>query len=223
MLISSKTSKLSLSLPAALALLLLAGGVVLSGCQPSAAAATMRGKELFATCASCHGPQGEGRFEFGAPSIAGRSAASIQAALQEYRRGFRGNQFDDVEGMRMRPMALALATDEDVKAVADYNASLRPVKSPTRLDGDPKAGAAVYSDCATCHGPAGAGDEASNMPRLSGLEDWYIVGQLKKFKSGIRGFNPKDDLGPIMRQAAEALPDEKAMRDVAAYIATLQP
>ncbi len=221
MLIPGKISKLCL--PAALALLALAGGVALSGCQWSYAAVAPRGKELFSTCASCHGPQGEGHFEFGAPSIAGRSAASIEAALQEFRRGFRGNQFNDVEGMRMRPMALTLATDEDVKAVAAFVASLRPVRAASRLGGDPKAGAAIYSDCATCHGPAGAGDEANNMPRLAGLEDWYIAGQLKKFKSGIRGFNPKDDLGSIMRPVAESLADEKAMRDVAAYIATLQP
>jgi cytochrome c oxidase subunit II len=217
MLIPFKISKLCL--PVALALV---GGVVLSGCQRSAAAASTRGKELFGSCASCHGTQGEGRFEYAAPSIAGRSAASIEAELQEFRNGFRGNQFDDVEGMRMRPMALGLATDEDVKEVAQYAASLRPVKPPARLEGDAKAGAAIYSDCASCHGPDGAGNEASNMPRLTGLEDWYIAGQLKKFKSGIRGFNPKDDQGAIMRPAAEALADEKAMHDVAAYIVTLQ-
>jgi len=205
------------------ALLALICGAVLSGCQRSAASATTRAQEIFTTCAACHGPHGEGRFELGAPSIAGRSARSIEAELQEFRSGLRGAHFDDHQGMRMRPMALSLATDQDVKVVASYAASLPPVKHSPRLDGDRKAGEALYASCGSCHGPIGAGDEENGMPRLAGIEDWYIALQLKKFKSGIRGYSPSDDLGSVMRGATDPLADDKAMQDVAAYIATLQP
>jgi cytochrome c oxidase subunit 2 len=222
MLMPRKIPKIEYCCAAGLALVVLVSAGALSGCQQSAAADATRGKELFRTCSSCHGPDGGGNFELGAPSIAGRSAPSIEAELQEFRSGFRGNQFDDREGMRMRPMALSLATDQDVKAVAGYISSLPPVRHPSRLDGDPKAGEALFNDCSTCHGPDGAGDEESGIPRLAGLEDWYVARQLKKFKGGIRGFNPKDDLCSIMQPAAEPLADDKAMRDVAAYIATLQ-
>jgi cytochrome c oxidase subunit II len=223
MLTPSKIPNIGYWRVAGLTLVALVSAAAFSGCQQSPAAVTTRGGELFSTCASCHGSQGEGSYELSAPSIAGRSAQSIEAALQEFRNGFRGNHFDDHEGMRMRPMALSLDTNQDVKAVAEYIASLPPVHHSPRLDGDPKAGEDLYTGCSTCHGPDGAGDEENGIPRLAGLEDWYVARQLKKFQGGIRGFNPKDDLGPLMQAGAAPLGDDKAIQDVAAYIATLKP
>ena len=87
--------------------------------------------------------------------------------------------------------------------------------------GDPERGKSLYATCGACHGQQAEGMQALNAPALSGLEPWYIVRQLKNFKNGIRGTNPKDTYGMQMAPMAQILPDEQAMEDVAAYIQTL--
>ncbi len=68
----------------------------------------MRGQELFQNCVPCHQADGSGNPEIGAPNIAGMKAWYVQAQLQKFRAGTRGMHFSDVEGMRMRPMAVSL-------------------------------------------------------------------------------------------------------------------
>ena len=41
-----------------------------------------------------------------------------------------------------------------------------------------------------------------------------------KFKNGIRGSGNGDQSGKLMQLSAQVLPDEQAMKDVAAYIHT---
>jgi len=88
-------------------------------------------------------------------------------------------------------------------------------------EGDPARGKSWYATCGACHGLKSEGMSALNAPALNGLESWYIVRQLKNFKQGIRGSDPKDTYGNQMAQMAQTLPDEQAMEDVAAYIQTL--
>ncbi len=82
--------------------------------------------------------------------------------------GARGAQFNDMEGMRMRPMAMSLPSEEDVKAVAHYVGSMTPVRHAATLPGDPKAGAALYATCSSCHGDKGAGNPDLKAPRIGG-------------------------------------------------------
>lgn len=87
--------------------------------------------------------------------------------------------------------------------------------------GDPERGKTLYGTCGACHGANAEGMQALNAPALYGLEEWYIVRQLKNFKNGIRGTDPRDVYGMQMAPMAQILPDEQAMEDVAAYIVTL--
>jgi cytochrome c oxidase subunit II len=89
-------------------------------------------------------------------------------------------------------------------------------------EGDPTKGKSIYTACVACHGQNGEGIQATNSPRLSGLRESYLVSQLQKFRSGIRGANSKDIYGQQMAPLAKALPDEQAMLDVAAFIGTLE-
>ena len=88
--------------------------------------------------------------------------------------------------------------------------------------GNAEAGAAQAATCAACHGQKGEGNLAMNAPAIAGQEDWYLLRQLKAFKSGIRGTHPKDVYGTQMRPMAMMLADEQAMKDVIAYIMTLK-
>ncbi|WP_157218109.1 c-type cytochrome [Flavisphingomonas formosensis] len=81
-------------------------------------------------------------------------------------------------------------------------------------------GKAWYTTCAGCHGNAGEGFRGMNAPRLAGQSPDYLTRQLVHFRSGVRG-GAADFYGVAMNGRAKALPDEQAVHDVVAYIATL--
>ncbi len=204
-------------------LLLLAAGLNLSGCRTGTADAATRGQEVFATCVPCHNTDGSGNPEVGAPNIAGMKAWYVERELEKFRTGVRGMQFSDIEGMRMRPMALSLPSEDDVKAVAHYVETMPRLPHKSSLPGDPKAGATLYATCAACHGDNGAGNQDLGAPPIAGTDDWYLATELRKFKSGVRGANPKDREGRLMRPMARTLADDDAVRNVVAYVETLKP
>ena len=157
-----------------------------------------------------------------APAIAGLPQWYLEEQLQKFRNGGRGRHFDDLTGMQMRPMALSLANDAEIVTISMYVASLPVAKPSPRLhDGDPNRGKTFYAPCVACHGPEAAGMQALKAPPLSHGSDWYLLRSLQKFKAGIRGTAPNDTTGALMRPMAQTLPDEQAMKDVVAYIATL--
>jgi cytochrome c553 len=185
---------------------------------------TARGHQLFALCAQCHGEHAEGSAETLAPAIAGLPAWFVTNQLQKFRAGGRGTHFDDISGMRMRPMSMWLRSEEDVANVAAYVATLpRANPAPALEGGNAETGKTKYAACQACHGPNGEGNQALNAPPLSGGSDWYLLTSLQKFKAGVRGTNPKDTTGMLMRPMSMTLADEQAMLDVLAYIGTLKP
>ena len=88
-------------------------------------------------------------------------------------------------------------------------------------EGDVEQGKTLFAICVACHGANAEGNQTLNAPRNAGQDEWYVVRQLKNFKEGIRGADPKDIFGAQMRPMALVLADDEAVADVAAYIATL--
>ena len=88
--------------------------------------------------------------------------------------------------------------------------------------GDAIAGKANYATCAACHGASGEGNQAMNAPRLAGLPAWYITRQIHHYKQGIRGAHEKDEFGKQMAPMANMLADDTALRNVTAYIESLE-
>jgi cytochrome c553 len=179
--------------------------------------------ESFHLCQQCHGEQALGNQAVNAPSIAGLPQWYVEAQLKKFKAGGRGTHFDDLTGMQMRPMAMSLASDEEIKLIANYVAQLAPKKPvPTLTGGDPNKGKAHFAVCVACHQADGAGNEALKAPPLTHANDWYMVNSLKKFRAGIRGTNPLDVSGAGMRPMSLTLTDDQAVLDVVAYIVTLQ-
>jgi len=188
---------------------------------PAHAETSASGEELFQLCANCHGPDGGGDQLFLAPAIAGTEQWYIEAQLRKFRSGVRGNHPDDVGGMRMRPMSLALPQDDDVTEVARYVASMPRVQpAPTLTGGDATRGATVYAPCIACHGIKGEGNQALNAPSQIGQSDWYQLKQIQNFKAGTRAGSPLDTTGMLMRPMALTLSEQDAL-DVVAYMQTL--
>lgn len=203
----------------AFGLLAMAAACQASG--PEALDEVSQGKRLYANCVSCHMADGSGDEKIGAPAISGLPQWYVEAQLWKFRSAQRGSHFDDITGMKMRPMSLALPGEKDVTAVSAYIAQMSPVRNAKAVEGDATRGAALYATCTACHGANGAGLEALRAPPLVGQDGWYMVAQLQKFKAGIRGVNPADASGATMRPMAAVLTDEQAMRDVVAHIQTL--
>jgi len=181
-----------------------------------------RGQELFSLCAHCHGAQGQGSPLALAPSIGGLEPWYVVKQLQNFKDGVRAMHFDDLAGMRMRPMARWLKTPEDMSSVAAYVASLAPVPIEiTLVGGDPARGAALYATCSGCHGLKGEGVEPVGAPSLRHTSDWYQRTQIKNYQQGIRGSDPRDVGGAAMRAMSMLLADDQAIKDVLAHIATL--
>lgn len=180
-----------------------------------------RGRQVFQLCSSCHGASGGGNRLYNAPVIAGLPQWYLENQLTKFRKGMRGFRGEDITGLQMRPMARALTTDADVKSVAAYVASLKPVMPPATMKGDATRGQAAYVTCLACHGDKGQGNQAIGSPALTNQADWYLAAQLVKFRQGLRGTHPADTTGAQMRPMAMTLPGDQAIEDVVAYIRTL--
>ena len=180
-----------------------------------------RGAELFETCAPCHGDAGVGKVDIAAPAIAGLPQWYVEDQLRGFQNEYRGDHADDLPGLRMRPMAVSLTREGDVESVAQYVASLDPVYPQSTLHGNAGAGAASYVVCVACHGEDGLGNRDLHAPPIVQLDDWYLLTQLRNFKSGARGARTDDIWGQTMRVNSLALTDE-GMQDVIAYVQTLR-
>jgi cytochrome c oxidase subunit 2 len=203
--------------------LCLAAGLVAWTVAPATAAGDVeRGEELFhQLCSQCHGSEGEGFRLALAPSIAGLPEWYVQRQLDGFRAGHRGRHFDDISGMRMRPMARVLEA-EDVAHTAAFVASMPIAHPEPELEGgDATKGQALYAPCIACHGLDGTGNQALGSPPINHQNDWYLLTQLQHFKAGVRGTAPGDMQGALMRPMSMTLADEQAMKDVIAFIMTL--
>jgi len=79
-----------------------------------------RGKSLFATCAACHGPSGQGSKVLNAPRLAGQSDWYLARQLENYRSGVRGFAAADTAGQQMRAAATVLTDKQDIIDVVTF-------------------------------------------------------------------------------------------------------
>jgi cytochrome c oxidase subunit 2 len=175
----------------------------------------------FVYCTVCHGVQMKGNPIIEAPRLSGMDTYYIERQLRSFSNGWRGTHGNDIAGMEMRPMA-AILSDKEIVAAARYVNAVGSELPPITIRGDAGRGEALYAPCAACHGPEAEGVETLGGPPLAGLNDWYLVTQLRHFKDGTRGSHAEDTYGRQMRGAAATLADDAAIQDVVSYINTLQ-
>jgi len=180
-------------------------------------------QQLYDGCVQCHGENGEGKRDVGSPAIAGLPYWYTKRQLRNFQKGYRGWHAKDLAGKRMVPMSKALKTDQDLDLVAAYVASMPPVNpEPVLEGGNAKTGKAYFAACVQCHGANARGVLDEFGPPLVGANDWYLLTQLQNFKAGYRGTAEGDVIGAKMRPFSMTLPNEQAMKDVIAYIGSLQ-
>ncbi len=190
-----------------------------AGCSGHSEAS--RGAAAYTYCVSCHGEEGEGNVAVGAPAIAGLDHEYVATQLMNFKKAIRGAHPKDINGMKMKPMALVLENDADIPAVAAYVGRLRPLTPAPTVKGDAAKGKVLYATCAACHQADASGSKPLKAPSLRNTHDWYLLTQIRNFKAGIRGSNPADVGGQQMRPMAQTLADDQAMKDVVAYITSI--
>jgi cytochrome c553 len=175
----------------------------------------------FIYCTVCHGVQLMGNSVIKAPRLSGMESWYVENQMRAFKKGWRGKHESDLDGMEMQPMAAALS-DEQIKEVSAFVTATRSDAPPVTINGDAEKGRAHYSTCAACHGVRGEGNIALSSPAMTGLNDWYLVTQIRNFRDGTRGSHTGDTYGMQMRASARLLSDDEAIRDVVSYISTLQ-
>ena len=176
---------------------------------------------IYGHCGECHGNNGLGSQNNTAPKIAGMEEWYIIEQLKKFRQGIRGANSDDLNGKIMAPLSKMLNGD---KAIEDLAAHLSQLKGKTEheLTGNTITGERLYEKlCVSCHGEQGQGNLIFKAPKLTGMNDWYIYGQLRKFKSNVRGTHPQDIGVAQMRAIAKTIPTKQAMKDISVYISTI--
>lgn len=193
----------------ALAALLLVGAAVAGGATSPAgdgvgrtagtAAGTVRSVDAAglytASCASCHGPAGEGTAN--GPSLVGVGAASVDFMLRTGRMPLRD------PGAPMRRGRPAFS-DEEIRALVDYVAAFGGGGGPAIPDvqvsrGDVARGRDLFvTDCAACHGAGASGDSVGGgfvAPPLLGV-DPTILGEAIRTGPGVMPVFDEGQLSP---------------------------
>ncbi len=212
---------------------ILLGGMEVYAADPAPPVVTATkatdGKTIFQTvCAQCHGADGEGKPELKSPSIAGMPSWYVNTQFANLREGRRGHDAADQQSFMMAAIAKALQP-EQIKAVIAHVEQM-PMKVPTGKDREianasAQDGMRLFQErCMECHRYNASGEMAFGSPPLIGRQSWYLEEQLKKFKAGKRGAIKNDVNGAKMVQITNFfVEDEQMLRDVVAYIMTLNP
>ena len=197
-----------------MAILVTAG--LMTSAHVTAAGNADAGKEKSASCAGCHGADGNsavGNF----PKLAGQGSKYLIKQINDIKSGAR--PVVEMTGI------LDGLSEQDITDIAAYYASqtssIGQAKKELVEAGEKlyKAGnpATNVAACTACHGPAGAGMELAGFPSLSGQHADYTAKQLKMFRNGERA---NDGDARIMRSIAARLSDRE-IEALSSYISGL--
>lgn len=97
----------------------------ISNWKPVSLTATLKGdmekgRQLYSTCAVCHGINGEGNETLGSPGLAGRNDWYMLRQLKLFESGYRGSHPEDTAGRQMRSIMQSLSSEQDMIDVLTY-------------------------------------------------------------------------------------------------------
>jgi cytochrome c553 len=211
----------------------LGGAAVVAAPAPAAAAATATppaavgkgdaaaGQAKYATCAACHGANGEGAGMF--PKLAGTPADKIADLLKKYRAG----ETVGANTAMMAPNAKPLS-DADIDNLAAYISGIGGGAAAPVAAAQPVAaavnqatiarGQAIYTTCVLCHGqPDAKVSRLLNAPILPGHPASAVTALMKMYAEG-KSVGPNSS---FMWPVAQGL-DAEDTAAVAAYVGTLK-
>ena len=190
--------------------------------QTHAAGDADAGTDKAATCAACHGADGNSAAPT-CPKLAGQGERYLLKQMQDIRDGARPvpTMVGQVDNM----------SDQDLADIAAFYAS--QTRSGGQADPDLIAlGEKVYRSgvagrnvaaCIACHSPTGAGNAPAGFPALSGQHAEYTATQLRAYRQGYEdeAGRTNDGESKIMRTTAFGLSDGE-IEAVSSYVSGLK-
>jgi len=140
------------------------------------------------------------------PSLVGLDSKYLVTAMEAYKGGQRKN--DTMKAM------IASAADANLNNIALFYALQKPARAQTAAAGSPTAGQALAAGCAGCHGAQGVSGNPAT-PSLAGQDAQYLAAALHGYQDGSRS-------DATMKGLTAGL-DDAAIKNLAAYYASLQP
>lgn len=196
------------------------------------------GKEKAASCAGCHGEDGNSMMP-GFPKLAGQHEGYLLKQLKAFKNGER------IAPM-MAPLAMGL-DEKSMEEIAAYYAAQRISKNPApvlpadenddapekteeqkkaELDDLIEQGGDLYrngnlsrevSACVACHGPYAEGNKPATYPSLHSQHAEYLIKTLTDFKNGQRSNNRENMMHMIATKMTDA-----DINAVSYYISTMK-
>ena len=169
---------------------------------------------LVRECRVCHGVEEAQR----GPILDGMEYGYLYDQLQKFRSGIRGQNPDNRSEHLMGIGIKKVKNDLESAYLADWFARQEPKPAVRTVVGDLDRGKLFYTArCASCHGEQAEGNRLLAGPALNRLEGWYFLEQMRKFRSGDRGYHPLDESGRVMAAASKGITDS-TLRDLVAYV-----
>jgi cytochrome c553 len=162
----------------------------------SALADAMRGAQLSASCAHCHGTDGNSSAS-AYPNLAGQTKEYVYRQIKAFKEGQRTDP-------QMSPM-VGILSEQDMHDLAEFYNQQSPPRKRANTDqalSDKGKAVAEQLQCAVCHQPGFKG--LNEFPRLSRQKQPYLIKQLKAYRDGTR----TNDNG-VMAPTAKNLTDEQ--------------
>ena len=174
---------------------------------------SQRGETLVAECMLCHSNKEAQR----GPILHGMEMWYLMDQLEKFRSGVRGKLASNRSEYLMGVGARKIKDDFELAYVANWFSEQDPLPAIRTVEGSLEEGKEYFNQrCASCHGGNGEGNRLLNAPSLQRLEGWYFLEQMRKFRSGERGYHPQDIGGQAMAAASQEISDRN-LRNVVAY------
>ena len=158
------------------------------------------GKRVAATCASCHGEDGNSKTP-GTPNLAGQQPRYFVTATQEFLTSAR-------ESAPMDPMLRQLSR-LDIESAALYFASQTPAQRPAPPTGNAAIGEPQTAVCGGCHGEHGVSTDSAT-PSLASQDPQYLRQAIKAYRTTRNH--------PLMTRLVANLNDQDIDNIVAFYV-----
>jgi len=166
------------------------------------------GKVKSLICQACHGADGN-PVTPDCPKLAGQYAAYIQKEIKDFQIGSRRDPM-------MTEIAARLTNEQDLLDISAYFASQKQMTGDVRLYNE--AGQRRFTagnGCQTCHGVNGKGlaPNNSHAPVIGGQHKYYLVKQLKDFRSEARTNESTGIMGMVASMMSDEQIDEVASHE----------
>lgn len=184
------------------------------------------GKEKTASCAGCHGEDGNSPADT-FPKLAGQHASYIVKQLVAFKSGERKDAM-------MAALASSLSEQDMQDAAAFYSSQKVSPNAKNEADAADKEDAAALliegrnlyrngnlatqvSACIACHGPFGDGNKPAAFPLIKSQHTAYLIKTLTDFKTDLRSNNPENMMHMIAKKMSE-----REIKAVSVFLSNLQ-